>query len=227
MLVDSFTKSFSNLLLPGIIKIFFLCLLLYFIGWAGLAWLMTSIFNSAIGTSGAESWLMHALGSIGGMMIAWLMFPLLYPILMGFFDEQMAEIIETQDYPHLPKASPPFWPTLRQDAWFSVKAILLNILCLPLYFVPLVGLVVYYTMNGYLLGSQFFRMAAGRRVSLAQAMELRRRARGSIILGGAAVMFCATIPLLNLIAPLLGVATMLHLFHAMNGANKVELLPPQ
>lgn len=167
---------------------------------------------------------MHMLGSMGGVMIAWFLFPLLYPILMGFFDERMAEVIETHDYPHLPKATPPFWPTLMQDVWFSVKAILLNILCLPLYFVPLVGLVVYYTLNGYLLGNQFFRMAAGRRVGIEQADELRCRARGSIVLGGAVVMFCATIPLLNLIAPLLGVATMLHLFHAMQGNDKVNII---
>ncbi len=132
----------------------------------------------------------------------------------------MAEIIEREDYPQLPPAQPPFWPTLLQDVMFSLKAIGLNLICLPLYFSPLFGLALYYGLNGYLLGTQFFRMAAGRRASQADAERLRRSARFSIVSAGVAISFCSTIPVINLVAPLLGVAVMLHLFHALNGAEK-------
>ncbi|NBX03226.1 MAG: hypothetical protein EBR02_04030 [Alphaproteobacteria bacterium] len=224
MLAEIIAKSFKNLLLPSIWKIFLLCILIYMISGIALALGISALVSSYIGASGAESAWLTALGSIGGWMIAWFMFPLLYPILISFFDEKMAEVIEREDYPLLPTAEPPFWPTLGNDALFTLKAIGLNILCLPLYFIPLFGQLLYYGLNGYLLGKQFFRMAAGRRANAAQVKDMQKQARGLIFMCGVGIMICATIPLLNFVAPLLGVATMLHLFHSLHGTKKQELL---
>ncbi len=223
MLITALTAALRDLTLPGILRLFLLCLLAYAIGWMALAWGVAELFTLYIGIRGEEGWLIHLLSSAGGGLIAWFLFPLLYPILVSFFDDHMADIIERADYPQLTPATPPFWPTFGNDVWFSLKALALNVLCLPLYFIPLIGAAVYYVLNGYLLGVQFFRMSAGRRVSGPAADALRYKARGAILLAGVLISFCATIPLLNLVAPLLGVATMLHLFHALNGTKKIEI----
>lgn len=224
MLADAFAKSLKNLLLPGIIKLFLLCLVAYFIGWSLLAGVLTVALQYLMPAQESGGWFVSMLGGVGGVVIAWFTFPLLYPVLMSFFDESMAEVIERQDYPQLPKATPPFWPTLWHDTVFSLKALGLNLLLLPFYLIPFVGIALYYLLNGWLLGSQFFRMAAGRRVGREKAEEMRKSATLPILFGGALMVFFATIPVLNLVAPLLGVATMLHLFHAMQGSGKVELL---
>lgn len=226
MLIYAFSKALKNLLLPDILKLFFLCLLVYMFAFLGIAWVISAIIATQVDTAFTGGLLLQMAGSIGGMVVAWFLFPLLYPILMSFFDDHMAVSIEREDYPHLPVAEPPFWPTLRADALFSLKAIGLNILCLPLYLIPLLGLLIYYCLNGYLLGMQFFRMAAGRRVSVAETKSLQRRARGSILLAGVVISVCSTIPLLNLAAPVIGVASMLHLFHALVGNHKQNVLPP-
>jgi uncharacterized protein involved in cysteine biosynthesis len=227
MLILTFTKALRNLLLPDILKLFLFCLLAYAIGWSILAWVFSAAINAYIGAAGTGGFIMHFLGSAGGMIVAWFLFPLLYPILVSFFDDKMAAVIEREDYPHLPPAEPPFWPTVLNDAAFSLKAIGLNILCIPLYLIPLVGLVVYYGLNGYLLGMQFFRMVAGRRVNAAEADIMQKQAYHSILLTGIAISLCSTVPLLNLAAPLVGVATMLHLFHALRATGKQEILPPR
>lgn len=226
MLVSNFTKALHNLLLPNIIKIFLLCMLVYIVGWSAITWGISGIISGYIATTATDGFFVHALGSIGGVVIAWFLFPLLYPVLISFFDEKIAEIIEREDYPSLPASEPPFWPTLTNDILFSLKAIGLNIICLPLYLIPLLGIIIYYGLNGYLLGKQFFRMAAGRRVSESEAALLQKKAGKSILLIGIAISFCATIPLLNLAAPVLGVAAMLHLFHELRGTNKQQILPP-
>lgn len=226
MLVSNFSKALHNLLLPDIIKIFLLCMLVYIVGWGVIAWVLTGIITSYIGATATDGFFMHALGSMGGVVIAWFLFPLLYPVLISFFDDKIAETIEREDYPELPASQPPFWPTIASDALFSLKAIGLNIICIPFYLIPMLGLVIYYGLNGYLLGTQFFRMAAGRRVNESEATRLQKKAGNSIILIGIAISFCATIPLLNLAAPVLGVATMLHLFHELRGTNKQQILPP-
>ena len=224
MLLESFAKAFRDLLLPGIIKLFLLCLVAYAIGWfalaGGLGWLI-AYFTTGTQLTGIAAWV---IGTLGSTVLAWFLFPLFYPLLISFFDDAMADTIERSDYPQLMRASPPFWPTIWHDVVFTLKALLLNIVILPLFIIPPLHFIVYYVMNGYLLGAQFFRMAAGRRMGKPNADALVKRYRGKIALGGLAIMICATIPFLNLIAPVLGVATMLHLFHAVNGNNRVEIL---
>lgn len=224
MLTTIFSKSLRNLMLPGLLKIFLLCIVIYGISWGALSVGISHLITSTLGLGRDEGIFVQFIGSMGGMMIAWFLFPLLYPVLIGFFDEKIAEIIEREDYPQLPVANPPFWPTLLNDAIFSLKAVCLNILFLPFWIIPPVGIIVYYLLNGYLLGTQFFRMAAGRRVSEAEAETLRKRAKKEILLGGIAIAFFATVPLLNLAAPLMGVAAMLHLFHSLKGNDKQQVI---
>lgn len=224
MLLQSFTKAVQNLLNPGIWKIFLFCLLVYIAAGlafaAGLGWVAAQFATS----DHIPAYLSGLIAGAGGTVLAWFLFPLLYPVLMSFFDEAMAEKIERSDYPQLMRATPPFWPTFWHDVLFSLKAIALNLLFLPLYFIPLFGQLLYYGFNGYLLGAQFFRMSGGRRDSRATVEGLISQHRNKIILGGALIMLCATIPILNLAAPVLGVATMLHLYHALKGNNQVTIL---
>lgn len=227
MLPTAFSRALNNVLLPGILKLFLISLVIYGVSWLALGIVLGWAITLASGLVGAEGHFMQWMGTLGGWALAWLLFPLLFPILISFFDERMAELIERADYPQLPPAAPPFWPTLAQDVRFSLKAIGLNMLCIPLYFIPGINLVVYYGLNGYLIGAQFFRMSAGRRSSLQETKELLRRGRGSILLAGVGISFCGTIPLLNLAAPLIGVATMLHLYHLMKETPKAAILGPQ
>jgi uncharacterized protein involved in cysteine biosynthesis len=215
MLSTAFSKAITNLFLPGVMKIFAQCLIVYAIAWGVLAWALSALIGQLVGAHGAQGIAMYFVGAGGGIFAAWFLFPLLYPLLVNFFDDKMVAVIEKADYPDVPPAQPPFWPTFAHDMEFSLKALLFNILCLPLYIIPLIGLCVYYALNGWLLGTQFFRMIAGRRIAKAEADALERRFRPSILMAGIAISFFSTIPVLNLAAPLLGVATMLHLFYGM------------
>ncbi len=149
------------------------------------------------------------------VILAYFMFPLLLPIMVSFFDSTIATRIEARDYPDVPVPQPPFWPTLGQDMMFSLKVLLLNLLALPLYFIPLINIPVYYALNGYLLGREFFRVVAGRHVTPDVGKQIWRK-NWLILLGcGVSITLCATIPFLNLIAPIWGVAVMVHLFHRL------------
>ena len=218
-------KAFRNLLLPGIMRVFLMCLLVYAAAWGLLAWILSGIINPYLGMTGVEGFWTHLMASFGGMIAAHLFFPLLYPILISFFDNTVADVIEHQDYPQLPPATGPFWPTILSDVAFSLKAIGLNILCIPFYFIPLVNVAVYYLLNGYLLGTQFFRIVAGRRATPTEAAVMIKKAYYAILTIGIAISFFSTIPVLNLVAPFVGIAAMLHLFHTLRGTPTQEILP--
>jgi uncharacterized protein involved in cysteine biosynthesis len=48
--------------------------------------------------------------------------------------------------------------------------------------------------------------------------ELRRRYRGQLFVAGVVIALLLTVPFVNLIAPVIGVAAMVHLYYSMNTA---------
>jgi len=68
-------------------------------------------------------------------------------------------------------------------------------------------------VNGYLLGREYFSMAALRQMPAVEVKKLRRRATLSIWTAGALLAFMVTIPVLNLLAPVFGAGLMTHVFN--------------
>jgi CysZ protein len=94
-------------------------------------------------------------------------------------------------------------------AWLPL---VLNIVTLPLLFVPVVNIVWFLSLNGYLMGREYFSLAAVRRMPFAQARELRARNSVSIFLVGLA---CSFVPF---VAPLVGASAMTRLVKSLTPA---------
>ncbi len=75
-----------------------------------------------------------------------------------------------------------------------------------------VGLVSFFVLNGYLLGREFFELAAMRHVSAADARFLFQRHMPTIFIAGALVSGVVAVPLLNLLTPLFATAFMTRVF---------------
>ena len=91
--------------------------------------------------------------------------------------------------------------------------ILVDLLLIPAdALVPGVGEGVTVVANGFLLGREYFELAALRHLSLAAADALRQRNAGRIVFAGMIISVLSTVPLLNFAAPLFGAALMVHLF---------------
>lgn len=211
-----------SLTAPGMITLFVWSVLLT------LFTLVAFVFASA----GLTEWIFHNwitwVAGIGSAMLAWFLFPGIMPVIVNFFDVRIAGLIEKHDYPAAtPLANPPFWPELWHDVRFSLFVILLNILLIPLYLVPVINIVVFYWLNGYVLGREFFIMTARRHIPIRDANTLWKSRSRSITLAGIALTVLATIPILNLVAPFWGIAVMTHLYHGAKATPKAELLPPK
>jgi CysZ protein len=155
------------------------------------------------------------MGSIGAGMISWFLFPGIMPVIVNFFDSEILGLIERHSYPQ--SGAPialPFKSELWHDAKFSIFTIALNIIVLPLYLLPL-GIFIFYAVNGYLLGREFFMMTARRHMPLAAAEALRKRHGRATFFAGTALAIMATIPIVNLVAPFWGIAAMAHLYHSL------------
>ena len=93
---------------------------------------------------------------------------------------------------------------------FTVVVLAVNLLGLVLLFVPGVNVVVWWLVNGYLLGRLYFELAALRFHPYAEVTALRRLFAGRIFLGGLLIAAFVAIPIVNLAAPLVGTAFMVH-----------------
>ncbi|VAX03500.1 hypothetical protein MNBD_ALPHA03-1067 [hydrothermal vent metagenome] len=95
--------------------------------------------------------------------------------------------------------------------------ILLNIIVIPLYifffWLPFVPLIIFYTLNSYLLGWGYYEMVAVRHLGIKEAGRHRKSIRGQVLGGGFMITLLYTLPVINLTAPILGAAILAHIFH--------------
>mgnify|MGYP006415105543 FL=1 len=190
------------------------CLLVNF----GINQLLSSAW--AANMIGDQSWL-GALINVGGVLFTialsiWLMVPVTSAIIALFLDE-VAQAVEARHYPHLPKQT----ATKLQDQIlvgirFLGILLLANIGALILsMIVPPLAPFVFWATNGYLMGREYFQMAAMRRMPRAQAQKLFQRHQGSIWTAGILMAIPMSIPLVGLFIPILGAATFTHQFERL------------
>ncbi|MDJ1015345.1 MAG: EI24 domain-containing protein [Paracoccaceae bacterium] len=135
----------------------------------------------------------------------------------GIFLDDVADAVEAEHYPTLPPA-----PRLglaegiTEALTFLGVIIGANLLALIAYillapFAP----IIFYALNGFLLGREYFRMIAVRRLGREGARQAFRRHIGAIWATGALMAVPLTIPLANLLVPVIGAAAFTHLYHSL------------
>jgi CysZ protein len=106
-----------------------------------------------------------------------------------------------------------FFGNLGAGARLAVLVLAVNLLLLLVDIeLPGVAEVLTVLVNGWLLGREYFELAALRHLSRASADALRRRHGGSVFAGGTLIALLSMVPVVNLIAPLFGAAFMVHMF---------------
>lgn len=140
----------------------------------------------------------------------------------GLFLDDVVEAVETRHYPILPPVTrQPFGDALRDTVNFFGLVLAANLLALFIY--PFAGPaipLVFWALNGFLLGREYFTLVAMRRLGRAEARAMRGRNGLAIWVAGTLMAAPLSIPLVNLFVPVLGVATFAHLFHRLAAAGR-------
>lgn len=138
--------------------------------------------------------------------------PAVAALVAGLFLDRAAAIVERTDFPADPPGEDlPLGPSLLGSLRFFGVVLLVNLVALALLLVPVVNVAAFFLANSYLLGREYFELAAARRRSVPEARALRRANRARVWLAGGLIAGFLLIPILNLAAPLFGVALMTHL----------------
>lgn len=219
-MLTSFSLAVGDLALPAMRRVLLRSValaLLLFLVLLGLLGVLLS--QAALTDIVWLDWIVDLLGGLAGLVAAIFLFPSATLAILPLFLDQVAQAVEARHYPTLPPARP---ASLGAQLWAGIRlallAVGLNLLALPVVLLlPVVGIGLFLLVNGWLLGREYFELAALRRTDLAGA-KAARQARGlGVWLAGIALAAIALVPFGNLVVPILGAAAFVHIFHRTGG----------
>ena len=233
---QSLSRAFAQSFDPAFRSVFWKSLgaalgtfiVLWILSWLGLSWLgdhlSAWLATQDIGAfwRTALEWLASAGGFVAVLVTSFFLFPAVMVMIMSMLLDDIAEAVEQRYYPSAPPARPQPWSEIIISGLQLVAiTLVLNLLLLPVYlalsFVPPLNAFVFYLLNGYLLGREYFELVAMRQADLPEVKQWRRRFRGRIYLAGIIIAVLLTIPLLNLITPIIATAFRVHVFMRCQG----------
>jgi len=170
------------------------------------------------------SWISGAAGSLIFVIALWLFSPAVATMVITTFF--MGEILEAVEREHYPGDRPGKDLPLAQEIYvglrFLVVLLILNLIMLvPYVLLALffgIGFFVYFALNGYLMGREYFEAVAHRYSDINSAKALRKRERGRILVAGAVIAVLFTIPIVNFFAPIIAPVAMIHIFKGLRAA---------
>lgn len=167
--------------------------------------------------------LTFSIGAVIALMFAspFLMFPVA-ALFVGLFLDRIVDAVERRHYPRLAnRDGQPLGAALADGLRFLCLFLLFNGIALILYLMmPPMAPIIFWLVNGLLLGLEYFQTVAVRRLDRQGAKRLRRRNFPEIWLAGTLVAVPLSIPLLNLLIPILAVASFTHMFHRLSAGSK-------
>jgi CysZ protein len=185
--------------------------LLVWLATYGTDWAESLLGTSAHTPLSILAWIVSIAVSLGIMVGAIFLMPAVTALVGTFFVDEIALEVERTYYPADPIGSPP--PPLR-TALFSV---LVYLVAVPFLLVGGLGVVIFFLATAYLLGREYFELAAMRHLPVAEAKHLRKTRSGTVFVAGMFIAAFVSIPIINLAAPLFAMAFMVHIYKRTTG----------
>jgi len=195
---------------PALLGVLLQTILLSALAFAGIAggavWFVHHML--AHGTLG---WVAGALSGVLALAASFWLFVPMAVVIAALFMGPVCGAVERRWYPGLAAARP---ASLAAQIWDSL-AFGLQVLVLTLFSLLLaptgVGLAIGWVITAWAVGRGFFVAVAMRRMNRAAALSAYRQMRGQVLVQSAVLTLCGTLPVLNLLLPILGPAAMVHL----------------
>lgn len=173
-------------------------------------------------------WLETTIEWLGGLALVAASIFLIPPVtslIAGLYLDDIAAEVERQHFPADPPGRElPVLQSIGLALRFFLVVLGVNILALLLLLVPGVNLIAFYAGNGYLLGREYFELAALRHLPAAEARALRIANRGTIFACGLIIAGLASIPIANLLTPLFATSFMVQMFKRLDRGRRVALV---
>jgi CysZ protein len=199
-----------------------------------LSWLATSGESWAEAALGAGahtplyvlSWIVSVAAGLGIVFGAILLMPAITSLVASLFVDEIADHVEREHYPaERPGVALPFALAMHHGAKTALLTILVYLIVLPFVFIAGIGFIGFFIATAWLLGREYFELAAMRFRSPEEAKAMRRDNAATIFTAGLIIAAFVSIPVVNLATPLFGMAFMVHMHKLLSGPRP-ELIEP-
>jgi len=157
-------------------------------------------------------WIFSIAAALGIVAGAIFLMPAITALVASFFADDIALEVERSHYPNDPVGRP---LPLARAVWEGMKTALIAVgiylLAVPFLLLAGVGVVIFFVATAFLLGREYFELAAMRHHPLAEAKRLRKAHHRTVFLAGLFIAAFVSIPIVNLATPLFGTAMMVHM----------------
>ncbi len=169
-------------------------------------------------------WLAALFGAVATMtMSVWLFVPVSTAI-ASLFTDRIANAVERRYYPHLPYAEPaPLISQLADAVGLGLRVLILQAIAGLTLLIPphATGVFLSWVVASWAVGRGLFVPVAMRRMDRVMAVVAYRQRRTEVVLLGGLIVAAGFVPVLNLFAPILGVAAMVHALHGTGNPRVV------
>jgi CysZ protein len=242
IMLDAAVKALSQILSPPMRSILWrsigLALVLIVVLAIGLQRLLSWFATSGEGWAEAMlgpgfqtplnilAWIVSIAAGLGVVFGAVMLMPAITSLVAGVFVDEVADHVEREHYPaEHPGTALPFGLAMTEGVKTASLTILVYLIALPFVFIAGAGFLAFFIATAWLLGREYFELAAMRFRSPAEAKAMRRDNAATVFTAGLIIAAFVSIPIVNLATPLFGMAFMVHMHKRLSGPRP-ELLEP-
>lgn len=173
------------------------------------------------------AWIVSIAAGLGVVFGGILLMPAITSLVASLFVDDVADHVEREYYPaDRPGIALPFTIAMQEGIKTALLAILLYLIVLPFVFLAGAGFLIFFLVTAWLLGREYFELAAMRFRSPEEAKVMRRDNATTIFVAGLIIAAFVSIPVVNLATPIFGMAFMVHMHKRLSG-RRPELIEPK
>lgn len=192
----------------------------------GAVWLEATLGPSFDTTVNVLTWVLSIAASFGIVVGAVFLMPAVTSLVASFFVDDIADIVEREHYPaERPGTALPVGLASVEGVKTALLTVLVYLVALPFVVFAGIGVIGFFIATAWLLGREYFELAAMRFRPPAEAKALRRENAALIFTAGLFIAAFVSIPIVNLATPLFGMAFMVHVHKRLSGP-RAELIEP-
>src|SRR5450756_466528 len=173
------------------------------------------------------AWIVSIAAGLGVVFGAVFLMPAITSLVASVFVDEVADHVEREHYPaERPGSTLPLGLAMTEGVKTAALTILVYLIALPFVFFAGMGFIAFFIATAWLLGREYFELAAMRFRSPAEAKAMRRDNAATIFTAGLIIAAFVSIPIVNLATPLFGMALMVHMHKRLSGP-RLELIAPR
>jgi CysZ protein len=200
--------------------------LLSWLATSGEVWAEALLGPSFQTTLNVLAWIVSIAASLGIVFGAVLLMPAITSLVASLFVDDVADHVEREHYPaERPGDALPLSIAITEGVKTASLTILVYLIALPFVLFAGAGFIIFFIATAWLLGREYFELAAMRFRSPQEAKAMRKDNAATVFTAGLFIAAFVSIPIVNLATPLFGMAFMVHMHKRLSGPRP-ELIEP-